>query len=1225
MKKINIIILGLLIFTGANAADFTGVKIYINPGHGGYNGANDRNLVTINYELGDTLGFWESYSNLRKGLALRDMLQASNATVYMSRILNREEDDRPLSEIAEEANANNVDAFLSIHSNALGSNTGTNYLLMLYHGYDNEPTVVQSLPMATAAWPRLISNQLTVWTHYTTTTNIRGDFSFYGNTSGLGVLRPLTVPGFLSEGSFHDYQPETHRLLNDDYRKLEATGFYRYFCDYFGAQHSAKGIIAGFVKGKDETINHPRFSYKAGTHDRWLPLNGAGVKLMNAAGDSLAFYRVDTLYNGIFAFHNLNPGTYKLRLTAKDHTTKDTTVTVTPAVTTYAKMYLVNENIVVPKDTTPDYPVPVQEAGIVPLKNYRFTETSTVAPDWLNEAQIRKAIFRNEKLYVLTETPKIIIANASTFQKIREMDLTGISGGMLTLSDIAFTSDGYLLACNKDTVAYNGTNGRYFKVYTWDNDSVAPSLLFQTQSQGNWSFGIMGETFAVSGPRWRCRIHTTSVTTGSSKAIRIVGLQFEEGISAVGYKYMMNATDYTEALWGTKPKFTVSPTGGDHIIIDSDKLLPTEYQFDWGKPDREPLVLKGIFAEKSGYNLENIASGSNFFRHAHRVFMASPVCNADSSQVGVVMFDVTDGLQNAVKISSKMKETGLGEAKATYMMAGAKVSGYDIDLLVLAQNQGIGRYRSQAPDPKANIYATALKVDNSDGNHKLQFMLNENASNVDINIIKDNAIVKVIPAGALGKGNHSIDANFDDLQAGYYTWSVTTTTESIDRPLKISDNANPLMQFNYPYGVSVDNNLDSPFFGRVYVSESAAGTLPGRSTQDGIYILDAALADVTAQGATPYNGSVAWGTTSNSSPFRVSVGEDGNVFVCDWSDAHPGVWIMNPANPSAPFVPVFDGLTKASSGLSSFNGVNIHGSISHIYSTGKGEERRLFTFDEDYTNATATSAGNLLQYNIGTLQTPYQSEPIVVYNDAANGNLQQNFNSCIAPDGRGGWWISQYRNADAATIPSLIHVNTAGTVDFNSGNTPDLIGNSHRGGMAVNHDGSRLAMGCDNELKIFEVTFTEAGIPALKRLHSIKPALGLYTTGVSFDRAGNVYAVSYSDKRLGVWALPKAENRFTTPAKSDQILVITTGINKPEINLDVIKVYPNPATDEITIESSGKELQSVQVYDLKGQLIIAEIPSQVSYSVSVGHLQPGVYILKAKTESGIESIRLIKK
>ena len=106
MKKIIGIFLMLFVCLSSYATDFTGVKIYINPGHGGYNGANDRNIATINFALGDTLGFWESWSNLQKGLALRDMLQVANATVYMSRTQNRDEDDRLLSEIAEEANAN---------------------------------------------------------------------------------------------------------------------------------------------------------------------------------------------------------------------------------------------------------------------------------------------------------------------------------------------------------------------------------------------------------------------------------------------------------------------------------------------------------------------------------------------------------------------------------------------------------------------------------------------------------------------------------------------------------------------------------------------------------------------------------------------------------------------------------------------------------------------------------------------------------------------------------------------------------------------------------------------------------------------------------------------------------------------------------------------------------------------------------------------------------------
>ena len=44
-------------------------------------------------------------------------------------------------------------------------------------------------------------------------------------TSYTVIGSALTVTGFLSEGSFHDYHQETHRLLNIDYRKLRAYRF----------------------------------------------------------------------------------------------------------------------------------------------------------------------------------------------------------------------------------------------------------------------------------------------------------------------------------------------------------------------------------------------------------------------------------------------------------------------------------------------------------------------------------------------------------------------------------------------------------------------------------------------------------------------------------------------------------------------------------------------------------------------------------------------------------------------------------------------------------------------------------------------------------------------------------------------------------------------------------------------------------------------------------------
>lgn len=1227
MKKTIGFLLFLFICSITSANDFTGKKIYINPGHGGYDGANDRNLITINYALGDTLGFWESYSNLQKGLALRDMLLANGATVIMSRTQNRDADDRNLTEIAEEANANNVDAFLAIHSNAIGNNVGTNYLLILYHGYDNDPTVAASLPMAQTTWPRQMSNQLTNWTYYTTSTNLRGDFSFYGNTSGLGVLRPLTVPGFLSEGSFHDYQPETHRLLNVNYRKLEAVNFYRYFCDYFQVSLPSTGIIAGFAKGKDETIVNTKYTYKAGTNDRWLPLNGTKVKLMNAAGDSLGMCQVDTLYNGIFAFYDLTPGTYKLHIEAKDHSPIDTTVSVTAATTTYAKMMLVNPNLVIDKDTTPNYPDPVQEAGAIALKHYNFETTTPVVPEWLNPNQIKKVLYRNEKLYVLTTEPKILVINAATTAKIREMNLTGVSGGAKIINDINFTSDGYLLACNKDTVGLPETLGRYFKVYTWDNDSIAPTLLFQTQQQGNWANGVMGETFAVSGPRWRCTIYTPSVTTGSSKAIRIVGLLYEEGISAIGYKYMIDATNYTEALWGKKFTFTISPTGADHFYLDSEKILPTEFQFDWNQPDRSILGNKGVFAEKSGYAIEPVAAGNFFFRNAKHVFMASPVCLPDSTAVGVVMFDVTDGLNNAVKVSEKLTEAGLGTQKASYMAAAAKVSGYDIDLMILAQNEGMARFKTVAPTGKANIYASELQLAVPNcvcpNTYLFTFTLNENATNVNINILKGDSIVKVISVGPLSKGNNSINGNFEGVIDGNYTWSVTATAESIDRPLKFSDNNKEQMQFYSPRGVAVDNNFESPFFGRVYATETAPRTGTGRMTKDGIYILNSALEDVTNQGAESYTGQITWGT--GSSPMRLSVAPDGKVYITDWSNSHPGVWIMDPANPAGAFKPVFEGLTLTSSGLSTFNGVNVHGSIAHCWVLGTGADTKLYTFDEDYVDAVATSVGNVLQYNIGTLETPWQSAPsAVVYNDALNGNLQQNMNSCIAPDNHGGWWISQYRATDAATIPSLIHIDTNGVLNFNSGLTPSLIVNSYTGGMAVNQDGTILAMGCQDEVKIFAISYSETGIPTLTRLHSIKPAMGSNTAGISFDRAGNLYVISNTSERLGVWALPKADNQFTTPAPSGQIITITS-LNPIKDQGEMIKVYPNPAVDQLTVESKSSNIEKIALYDLKGSLLYSESSNTNRVNLSVSTLQPGVYILKVKTTEGTVTKRIMKQ
>jgi gliding motility-associated-like protein len=1233
MKKIILLFL-LAFFAGTVIAqtDLTGIKIYINPGHGGYD-SDDRNVLTIPFELGDTLGFYESKSNLMKGLYLRDLLLAQNATIMMSRTLNRTQDDRVLSTIVAEANAFEPDGFLSIHSNANGSaDNSTNYLLLLYSGTDAASFTPGTKEYATACWPFMLDNQLTSWS--STTVRIRGDADFYGTggTPYLGVLRNLVYNAFLSEGSFHDYKPETHRLLNQDYCNLEAYRFCQFFHSYFNADMPNTGTVGGWVKSENEKMSHARYKFRAGSTDQWKPLNSAKVMLFDATGNTeLQSYITDTLYNGIFAFYNLTPGNYKLKFEATDYKT-DTVVDVTVEAgkIAYAKVQLYNENVPVPHDYAVDYPNPTQPGGVIALNNYEFTQVNNQQPAWLTDAtNIKRAIYRNDKIYVLTTEPKIYVYDAATYAFIKELNLTGISGGTHSIiSDIAFTADNYLLACNKEDISLPETIGRYFKIYTWNDDNSAPTLLFETQSQGNWGTGTVGETFTASGPRWNVRIYTTSVTTGASKQIRILAFEYCDTIPAPGFKYMMDAANYTESLWGQHPVFTISPSGDrDHIYLDSEILLPHEYQFDWTKPDREPLTLKAAFAEKSGYAINAVARGSVYFRHAQHVFWAAPVCESSTAQVGVVLFDVTEGLNQAVKVSEKYPNTGLGATPATYMMAGAKVDNYDIELLIMAKNQGIARYRTVPAPVRANIYASELAYN---GNNKFQFTLNENAETVTIDIYDENFIkVASYDAGTLPKGVNIVEFDFSSaLPNGTYSWAVTAKTGSVDRPSLISNNSSQF-QFYSPRGVAIDNNFDSPFFGRIYISESGNGTVAGgRVTQQGIYILNAAFADTTNQQNISYKGGVSWSAGVDGGyqygPLHLHVANDGKVYIPDSHYNNSGVWIMNPANPSASFTSVFGGTRNNSTGEVSNGGTIIHNQIPSCYVLGEGTSTQLFILNRISSPVSAT----INRYDIGDLSAlPWINAPSAVI---SCGTFFQNAYGTIEYDGNGGWFASQYRvdGTSGASVPPLIHINSSGTIDYNSandvetledGNTELKILGSNRGGMAVSPDGKLLAIATKvGFARVFEINYVPDGVSHLILKYELETGTNAQTHDIAFDVAGNLYTVDNITERLKVFTLPKVDNSFTTPAPSSATLTVNnTLVDEANIYASELSLYTADSieyTFKYTLNARASSLV-INILDSSNQTV-KTIPITATSSRTLGvnqfttnitGLQTGIY------------------
>ncbi|MBI4428334.1 MAG: N-acetylmuramoyl-L-alanine amidase [Ignavibacteriales bacterium] len=296
MNRRALLFLFLLTPLTATAQSLSGLSFCIDAGHGGNNPANDRHVIPD-----PGIDFWESESNFQKALLLKPLLEAKGATVILTRNTNSyPNDDEPsLSARVQTANANNVNWFHSIHSNAF--NQSVNYTLMLVRekrGDNSSATGPgQGVPETQGAWDVSLIMAPSIQSHLRTTgtPQVRLDWTFYGGANGgfsLGVLRGLNMPGELSEGSFHDFYPETRRLMNNDYRKMEAYALLKSWMQYFGVPADTTGIVAGIQfdnltgKPKNETVV------------RLLPEN--------------RLYKGDVFNNGFYMFERVAPGQHTL-------------------------------------------------------------------------------------------------------------------------------------------------------------------------------------------------------------------------------------------------------------------------------------------------------------------------------------------------------------------------------------------------------------------------------------------------------------------------------------------------------------------------------------------------------------------------------------------------------------------------------------------------------------------------------------------------------------------------------------------------------------------------------------------------------------------------------------------------------------------------------------------------------------------------------------------------
>ncbi len=131
----------------------------------------------------------------------------------------------------------------------------------------------------------------------------------------------------------------------------------------------------------------------------------------------------------------------------------------------------------------------------------------------------------NGKLYLVMGGTSVKIVDARTGADLGDLNITGISGGDVTISDIQ-ACDGKLVACNRAVESTSGTKGE-FKMYVWDTPESAPRLLMSTT---NYPSNRIGDCIGFYGTWQNGKFSFARYSFGTDKQTYISEYFISDGV-----------------------------------------------------------------------------------------------------------------------------------------------------------------------------------------------------------------------------------------------------------------------------------------------------------------------------------------------------------------------------------------------------------------------------------------------------------------------------------------------------------------------------------------------------------------------------------------------------------------------------------------------------------------------------------------------------------------------
>ena len=195
------------------------------------------------------------------------------------------------------------------------------------------------------------------------------------------------------------------------------------------------------------------------------------------------------------------------------------------------------------------------------------------------------------------------------------------------------------------------------------------------------------------------------------------------------------------------------------------------------------------------------------------------------------------------------------------------------------------------------------------------------------------------------------------------------------------------------------------------------------------------------------------------------------------------------------------------------------------------------------------------------------------------------------------------------------------TIDMNGDDKPDFVDsenqNSSSSDVFLNGNQKYWKVYLNNGTG-FNATSVQWNIPIVSDTEEYYVSASFHRV-MDFDGDGKVDFIDSENE-----ATSSADVFLNGNQKYWKVYTNTSVLAMEDFNKSVVLGYPNPVTDQLNLKSETP-LTTVKIYTITGQLVVSKTLASTEVSLDLASLSPGMYIVQAIAEEGVQILKISKR